>query len=142
MWIVREVVGFYQRVLFPRLIDCSMRSDELRPYRRRVIPLARGRVLEVGIGSGLNLAFYDSRQVELILGLDPSAELLRRAKSRTSGATPPLYFNRRGRRNPSPTGPKRRYGCYDVGFLQLLETAKRTEGDTPGIEAWRRALVY
>lgn len=43
--------------------------------REKVVPLATGRVLEVGIGSGLNIPFYDSRQVTHLWGLDPSAEI-------------------------------------------------------------------
>jgi ubiquinone/menaquinone biosynthesis C-methylase UbiE len=44
--------------------------------RGRVVPKAKGRVLEVGIGSGLNLPYYDAEKVEKVWGLDPSAELL------------------------------------------------------------------
>jgi ubiquinone/menaquinone biosynthesis C-methylase UbiE len=49
--------------------------------RVRVVPKARGKVLEVGIGSGLNLPYYDSDQVEKVWGLDPSEELLAMAAS-------------------------------------------------------------
>ena len=50
-------MGFYDRVVLPRLLDFSMRSKEASRYRGRVVPAARGRVLEMGIGSGLNLRF-------------------------------------------------------------------------------------
>ena len=56
-----------------------MRNADLAPYRRRVVALARGRVLEVGIGSGLNLPLYGP-EVERVIGLDPSPELLSLAK--------------------------------------------------------------
>jgi hypothetical protein len=50
----------------------------LAPYRDRVVSSARGRVLEVGIGSGLNLPCYASAATEII-GLDPSPKLLEMA---------------------------------------------------------------
>ncbi len=68
-------MGFYQDQIVPRLIDLTMRRRDLAQYRSRVIPAADGRVLEIGIGSGFNLPFY-SRNVEGLIGLDPSAKLL------------------------------------------------------------------
>ena len=53
------------------LLDVSMRQERLARYRRKVIPTARGRVLEIGIGSGLNLPLY-GEGVDLLVGLDPS----------------------------------------------------------------------
>jgi len=44
--------------------------------RQKLVPQARGRVLEIGIGSGLNLAFYDPDQVTKVWGLDPSPEMI------------------------------------------------------------------
>jgi ubiquinone/menaquinone biosynthesis C-methylase UbiE len=48
--------------------------------REKVVPLARGRVLEVGIGSGLNLPYYDRGKVEKVFGLDPSPEMTAKAR--------------------------------------------------------------
>jgi ubiquinone/menaquinone biosynthesis C-methylase UbiE len=83
-------MGIYTRWVFPRLLDWTMRSDETTPYRRALIPRARGRVLEVGVGSGLNLPFYTD-DVELVIGLDPSPELLRMAAHRCRQARVPLH---------------------------------------------------
>jgi SAM-dependent methyltransferase len=68
-------LGFYQHHILPRLIHFGMRQKRLAPLRERLVAGARGRVLEIGIGSGLNLPFYP-RDIELVLGLDPSRELL------------------------------------------------------------------
>jgi len=68
-------MGFYQDQIVPLLINLTMRRRDLAAYRSRVIPAADGRVLEIGIGSGLNLPFY-SRNVERLIGVDPSPKLL------------------------------------------------------------------
>ncbi len=75
-------MGFYQNQMLPFLINQSMRQANLAVYRGRVVPAAEGRVLEIGVGSGLNLPFY-SRNVEHMIGLDPSPRLL--AMARRSG---------------------------------------------------------
>jgi ubiquinone/menaquinone biosynthesis C-methylase UbiE len=79
-------MGFYKERIIPWLIHLSMRQRMLAPYRDRVVSSARGRVLEVGIGSGLNLPFYTSAATEII-GLDPSPKLLEIA-SKTAQKTP------------------------------------------------------
>jgi ubiquinone/menaquinone biosynthesis C-methylase UbiE len=58
-----------------------MRNKHLRPYRQRVAGAAEGRILEVGIGSGLNLPFY-APHAEQVFGLDPSPRLLARTRGR------------------------------------------------------------
>ena len=76
-------LGFYQRRILPRLIHFGMRQKQLVPLRERLVAGARGRVLEIGVGSGLNLPFYP-REVEVLLGLDPSRALLEKAKRHAS----------------------------------------------------------
>jgi SAM-dependent methyltransferase len=75
-------MSFYAKYVLPHVIDLAMRNPETRRLRETWIPQARGEVLEVGIGSGLNLEFYSS-QVERIYGVDPSIELQRMARKRT-----------------------------------------------------------
>jgi ubiquinone/menaquinone biosynthesis C-methylase UbiE len=68
-------MSFYQRRILPHLVDLSMRQATFTDYRKRIVPAAEGRVLEIGVGSGLNLPFYHERATQLI-GLDPSPKLL------------------------------------------------------------------
>jgi SAM-dependent methyltransferase len=73
--------GMYERWVLPRLLDLVMRNKESTRYRRKTIPAARGRVLELGAGSGLNLPFY-GREVTQLYALDPSPALLRMARKK------------------------------------------------------------
>jgi ubiquinone/menaquinone biosynthesis C-methylase UbiE len=68
-------MSFYQRRILPHLVHQSMRQTTFAAYRKRIVPAAEGRVLEIGVGSGLNLPFY-SEQATHMIGLDPSAPLL------------------------------------------------------------------
>lgn len=72
-------MGFYDDRILPHIINVACGSDDVKEQRRRVVPLATGRVLEVGMGSGLNLPFYDRDQVELVWGLEPSDGMRRKA---------------------------------------------------------------
>jgi ubiquinone/menaquinone biosynthesis C-methylase UbiE len=76
-------MGFYDRRVLPHLLNLAMRNGDLEPYRKRVLAMAAGRVLEIGIGSGLNLPFYGSEARE-ILGLDPHPALLKMASGKVS----------------------------------------------------------
>ncbi len=82
---------FYRRHVLPCLLDLAMRQKQLMPFRRRVIGAAEGKVLEVGIGSGLNLPLYSS-PVRSIIGLEPSPELLRMARGRAAATAVPVEF--------------------------------------------------
>lgn len=68
-------VPIYDRYLLPRLTHWVCSSPAVERLRRHVVPLARGRVLEVGFGSGLNLPHYTPSQVEWILAVEPSAAM-------------------------------------------------------------------
>lgn len=75
-------MSFYERHVLPRVLDFSCGMRPIREQREKVVPRAHGRVLEIGIGSGLNLAHYDLGRVETLIGLDPSPELRRIAQKR------------------------------------------------------------
>jgi ubiquinone/menaquinone biosynthesis C-methylase UbiE len=83
------MMGVYERWILPRLLDLAMRNRLLDHYRQRTIETARGLVLEVGVGSGLNLPFY-GRAVDRVCGIDLSLELLRLAHERGADAVVPL----------------------------------------------------
>jgi ubiquinone/menaquinone biosynthesis C-methylase UbiE len=84
-------MGFYQDQIVPLLINWSMRQKNLAAYRARIIPAAEGRVLEIGIGSGLNLPFY-SRNVARVIGLEPSPRLLAMARRVERTGNGPVEF--------------------------------------------------
>ncbi len=84
-------MGFYADRVVPVLIDLSMRNRLLLPYRERVVGAAEGRVLEIGVGSGLNLPTY-SANVEQVIGLDPSPRLLAKAREATHRTSASVEF--------------------------------------------------
>ena len=84
-------MGFYQERIIPHIINLSMRNRELTPYRHRVVQAAQGRVLEIGVGSGLNLPLYSSDTKE-VLGLEPSLRLIRMAQDTSSKTSTKVAF--------------------------------------------------
>lgn len=82
------MASFYERHVLPHLIGCACGARPIQRQRAKVVPGASGRVLELGIGGGLNLAFYDPVKVVSVTGVDPSDEL--RAKARTAPRAPGL----------------------------------------------------
>ena len=76
---------FYERYCLPRLLDLACGVRPVRRQRDKIVPLARGEVLEVGIGTGLNLPHYRAEQIERIWGLDPATEMNRTTRKRLCG---------------------------------------------------------
>lgn len=69
------MTSFYDRKILPRLLTCACTSPPMMKQRAKIVPQAGGKVLELGIGMGLNLAFYDPAKVSAVVGVDPSPEL-------------------------------------------------------------------
>lgn len=69
------MASFYDRFILPRLLKCACSAPPIMRQRAKVVPRATGRVLELGIGLGLNLGFYDPDKVKSVTGVDPAVEL-------------------------------------------------------------------
>lgn len=82
--------NWYERHVLPYLTDLACGVKPIRRQRRKVVPLARGRVLEIGIGTGLNLEHYDKARVDKIVGVDPALEMHRLARKRIAKAGMPV----------------------------------------------------
>jgi ubiquinone/menaquinone biosynthesis C-methylase UbiE len=94
-------MGFYAHYILPRIIDVAMRNKETAGLRASWIPHARGDVLEVGIGSGLNLPFY-SPEVQRVYGVDPSLELQQMARTRAAAGSIQVEFLSQSAEKPLP----------------------------------------
>jgi ubiquinone/menaquinone biosynthesis C-methylase UbiE len=68
-------MGLYSRYVLPKVVHFACGQKPAMEQRRRIIPQATGRVLEIGIGSGLNVPYYDPGRVSHLWGLDPSREM-------------------------------------------------------------------
>jgi ubiquinone/menaquinone biosynthesis C-methylase UbiE len=100
--------------VLPWLVERACRSHEILEERRRVIPRASGQVLELGVGSGLNLGLYDAAKVVGLVGLDPSEPLLARARARLAQAKVPVELVRGvAERLPFDAG---RFDCVVVTY--------------------------
>ena len=73
-------MSLYDKYILPKFLNCACGSKPITYQRKKVVPLAEGNVLEVGIGSGLNLPYYDRTKIDKIWGLDPSEDLSLMAK--------------------------------------------------------------
>lgn len=73
-------MSLYESFLLPRFINCACGMKAVNRQRAKVVPQAHGRVLEIGMGSGLNLKHYDASKVEMVWGLEPSSGMRRMAE--------------------------------------------------------------
>jgi ubiquinone/menaquinone biosynthesis C-methylase UbiE len=151
-------MSLYSKYVLPRVIDLAMKNPETRRLREVWIPQAEGEVLEVGIGSGLNLEFYTQR-VRRVHGVDPSVELQRMARKRSGRID--VEFLLQSAENPLPLSS----GSMDTVVLTwtlcsisdpqkaLLEMKRvlKSEGrlifiehgqaPDPGVAAWQDRLT-
>lgn len=82
--------SWYERNILPWLIDFACGMKSVGKQRMKVIPQARGRVLEIGIGTGLNLPFYDAGRVQELVGVEPSLRMHRLVLKRSRAARLPV----------------------------------------------------
>ena len=85
-------MGWYEERLLPHLINLACSTKPTRKQREKIIPLARGDVLEISMGSGLNLPYYEQDKVRKIWGLEPSEGMRKLAKKNLVGSAFDLEF--------------------------------------------------
>jgi ubiquinone/menaquinone biosynthesis C-methylase UbiE len=91
----------YKRYIYPRLVSLLGSPRPVRDVRRRIIPLARGRVLEIGVGPGVNFSLYDPAKVTRLYALEPNSGMIRIAeKERRRTSLEVEYLDLPGERIP------------------------------------------
>ena len=85
-------MSFYENYILPRFINCACGTRPITRQREKVVPLATGTVLEIGIGTGLNLQHYDGQRVDKVIGLDPSEAAWELARKNAGPVDFPLEF--------------------------------------------------
>lgn len=86
-------MGFYSRHILPRVIDLACGSQIMTRQRARLVPHASGTVVEIGVGTGLNLGQYDAARVRQVHGIDPCATSLAMARERAMVSTVPIMLD-------------------------------------------------
>lgn len=87
-------MGFYAKHILPRVLDAACGAKPFPRQREKVVPHAEGVVLEIGIGSGLNLPFYNPAKVTKIIGVDPDEHIWKRSADRRKAC--PIEIERIG----------------------------------------------
>ena len=77
-------MGLYNKYILPKVIDWTCKQGPNMKQREKVVPLASGNVLEIGIGSGLNLPYYNQEKVKHLTAIDPSIEIWNKNSSNIS----------------------------------------------------------
>jgi ubiquinone/menaquinone biosynthesis C-methylase UbiE len=85
-------MGLYDRYILPALLDCACSSKPIQYQRRKIAPKASGVVLEMGFGSGPNLALYDPAKVTAVYALEPSQGMLSRARKAAAASPLPIQI--------------------------------------------------
>lgn len=78
-------MSWYEQRILPHVIDLACSTKPCRKQREKIVPLAEGDVLEIGMGSGLNLPFYDQHKVRKLWGLEPSEGMRKLAAKNLQG---------------------------------------------------------
>ena len=94
-------MGLYARHVLPHIINLAMKNKDATRLRKVWVPLARGDVLEIGIGSGLNMPFYSS-EVRHIVGVEPSLALQKMARERETACHTKIEFLSQSAEEPLP----------------------------------------
>lgn len=79
-------MSLYERYILPHVINIACGTQVVQELRQQVVPRARGQVLEVGMGTGINLPFYTPENVDFVWGLEPSLGMREKAAKRVRAA--------------------------------------------------------
>jgi ubiquinone/menaquinone biosynthesis C-methylase UbiE len=71
---------FYKDYIYPYLVDVLGDPPPIQKIRQQIIPLAEGKVLEIGAGSGANFLHYDPVRVSKLYALEPNLGMIRLAE--------------------------------------------------------------
>ena len=85
-------MGFYDKFILPRFIGTACGTKPVMRQREKVVPHCEGRVLEIGMGTGHNLEFYDAKKVDMVFGLEPAPDMVKRAKPLAEKVDFPVEF--------------------------------------------------
>ena len=85
-------MSLYNKYILPKFLNCACGSKPINYQRQKVVPLAKGKVLDIGIGSGLNIPFYNSDKIDIVIGIDPSHELIELAKELANDSKASIDF--------------------------------------------------
>jgi ubiquinone/menaquinone biosynthesis C-methylase UbiE len=97
-------LSFYDDKILPHIISCACSLEPMMAKRQKILPLAYGDVLEVGMGSGLNLQLYDANKVSKVWGLEPSRGMRdRAAKNLRNSPVEVEWLDLPGEQVPLPT---------------------------------------
>jgi hypothetical protein len=81
LWrIAEEILALYREYVYPNLVTVLGNPKPIHELRRRILPLAEGAVLEVGFGSGVNLAYYDPAKITRLYALEPNPGMIQIAE--------------------------------------------------------------
>ena len=84
---------FYESRVLPKLLTVLCNTKPNHYQRKKVVPLAIGDVVEIGVGPGLNLQYYNLDTVNKVIGIDPSDELNKIAKKNANKVNLDIEFN-------------------------------------------------
>ena len=85
-------MSFYRDRIYPRLVSKLGDPKPIREVRQQIIPWAQAEVLEIGVGSGVNLVHYDPVRVSKIYALEPNPGVIRLANRQASQTKLDIQF--------------------------------------------------
>ena len=124
-------MSLYEKYFLPKLLDFCCGMEGFQNKRSQIVPLAHGRILEIGIGSGLNFDHYNFDKVAEIIGVDPAVSSVAMARSRASQYNSKISFIESSAE--SIDLPSNTFDCVVIGYslctipdpLKALAEARR-----------------